>query len=100
MRGFALHEELGFLEGAGLSPLEALRAATIGPARYMTSTDSLGSVEVGKIADLVVLDADPLQAIGNARRIQGVVLNGRFRDRRELDAHLEQAKAAANRQGH
>lgn len=94
--GFSLHEELGFLVRAGLSPLEALRTATVGPARYMAATDSLGSIEPGKIADLVLLDADPLEAIGNARRIHAVVLNGRYLDRRELDALLAQAAAAAS----
>jgi hypothetical protein len=75
--GFALHEELSLLVGAGATPQQALYAATVEPARFLGMTDDLGSVEARKIADLVVLDADPLQDIRNTRRIHMVVTRGR-----------------------
>ena len=67
---FSLHEELGLLVCAGLTPLEALQAATLNPARYLETTDSLGTSDLGKVADLVLLDADPLVDIGNTRRVE------------------------------
>jgi imidazolonepropionase-like amidohydrolase len=89
--GFGLHDELALLVEAGLSPLEALRAATLNPARFLEATDSLGTVAPGKLADLVLLDANPLEDIRNTQRIHAVVLNGRYLDRRALDALLGSA---------
>ena len=74
--GFSLHDELELLVEAGLSPLEALQAATIRPAEFLGRERSLGSVEQGKAADLVLLDGDPLQDIRNTRKIAAVVVNG------------------------
>lgn len=92
--GLSLHEELGLLVGeAGLSPLDALRAATINPARTFGLADSLGTVAEGRIADLVLLDANPLEDIANVSAIQGVVLNGRYLDRAALDSLLAEAAA-------
>lgn len=93
--GFALHEELEMLVSAGLTPLRALRAATLEPARYLERTDSLGSVAPGKLADLVLLSDNPLLDIRNTQRISAVVLNGRYLDRQALDALLARAEAAA-----
>ena len=78
--GFGLHEELQWLVRAGLSPLDALRSATVEPARYFNGLDSLGSIAPGKVADLVLLDANPLLDIRNTRRISAVVANGRLFD--------------------
>lgn len=78
--GFGLHEELELLVRGGLSPLSVLGAATLEPARYFGMTDSLGTVEAGKLADLVLLEADPLADIRNTRRIAAVVANGRLFD--------------------
>ena len=89
--GVALHEELAFLTQSGLTPLAALRAATLNPARYWGATDSLGTVAPGKLADLVLLDANPLADIGNATKIHAVVMNGRYLDRAALDALLAEA---------
>jgi cytosine/adenosine deaminase-related metal-dependent hydrolase len=93
--GFSLHDELELLVEAGLSPLEALRAATLNPARYLEATDSLGTVAPGKLADLVLLSANPLEDIRNTRRIAAVVLNGRYLDRAVLDRWLAEAERAA-----
>jgi imidazolonepropionase-like amidohydrolase len=75
--GIGLHHELELLVRAGLTPMEALQAATRNPARYLGMADSLGTVEAGKLADLVILDADPLADIRNTRRIHAVIANGR-----------------------
>src|SRR5260370_31158770 len=94
--GFSLHNELGLLVSqAGMTPLQALQAATIVPAQVMGLADSLRSVTVGKLADLVVLNANPLATIGNARRIHAVIANGLPLTRGALDRMLATAEAAA-----
>lgn len=92
--GFSLHEELELMVEAGLSPLEALQSATIYPARFFNATDTLGSVEEGKLADLVLLDANPLEDIGHTRSIAAVVLDGQLLRRDELDALLKSVERA------
>jgi len=87
--GFSLHDELELLVQAGLSPREALAAATTAPAEFLGATDSLGAVAEGKLADLVLLRGNPLDEIGNTRRISAVVANGRFFAREALDDLLE-----------
>lgn len=94
--GLSLHEELELLVAAGLTPLEALRTATLNPARYLEATDSLGTIQVGKLADLVLLSANPLEDITNTQRIVAVVLNGHYLNRRALDELLAAAERAAN----
>ncbi len=74
--GFGLHEELFLLVQGGLAPAQALRAATVDAARFLGLQDSLGSIASGKLADLVLLDADPLADIRNTRRIRAVIANG------------------------
>ena len=86
--GFALHRELGELVGAGLSPYEALEAATVNPARFLGRSGGAGMVVEGSPADLVLLDGNPLEDIGNTRRIAGVVRQGEWLDRATLDAML------------
>jgi imidazolonepropionase-like amidohydrolase len=86
--GFGLHEELILLARAGMPAFQILRAATLDPARYFGMTDSLGTIAVGKIADLVLLDANPLSDIGNTRRIAAVVVNGRLVDAKAREALL------------
>ena len=75
--GLALHEELGLLVEAGLTPAEALRAATLGPAQCLKTDDRLGTVEAGKLADLVLLRKNPLDDIRNTRTVAAVVVGGR-----------------------
>jgi imidazolonepropionase-like amidohydrolase len=93
--GFSLHEEMEMLTRIGLTPMEALRAATLEPARFLGMADSLGTVAQGKTADLVVLDADPLADIRNVARIHAVVLNGRLIDSAERERILRDAEALA-----
>jgi hypothetical protein len=96
--GFALHTELELMVRAGLKPAEALRAATLNPARCFQREKDLGTVAGGKLADLLLLDADPLQDIRNTTRIRAVVTNGRFYDRAALDDLLAKREAAAKAQ--
>jgi hypothetical protein len=88
LSGFDLHAELALLVEAGLTPAAALRAATVDAARFLRATDSLGTVASGRLADLVLLDADPLANIHNTATIRAVFLNGRYLDRAALDALL------------
>jgi hypothetical protein len=90
--GFSLHDELALLVIAGLTPAEALRSATLNPAKFLGLDKTLGSVEQGKIADLVLLDANPLTDIRNTRTINAVISNGRLFDRKALDKMLAQAE--------
>jgi imidazolonepropionase-like amidohydrolase len=95
--GFSLHDELGLLVKAGLSPMEALQAATLNPARFLGRETDLGTVENGKMADLVLLEANPLQDISNTKKIAAVVYGGKFFSRASLDQMLAKAEALASR---
>ena len=87
--GLSLHEELRlFVDSIGMSPMEALASATRKPAEWLGLADSVGTIATGKVADLVLLDADPLANISNTRRISAVVLRGKLLQRSELDALL------------
>lgn len=93
--GFALHRELGLLVAAGLTPYEALRTGTVNPARYLKADDERGTVQEGRIADLVLLDENPLEDIENSRRVHGTVVRGHWLSRAELDDRLAQAERQA-----
>jgi imidazolonepropionase-like amidohydrolase len=93
--GFSLHDELALFVEAGFTPLESLRTATVNPAQFFGMTDSMGSIEVGKTADLVVVDANPLADISNTKRISAVIVEGRLLKKSNLDALLQKAQAAA-----
>jgi imidazolonepropionase-like amidohydrolase len=95
--GFSLHEELQRFVAAGFTPLEALQTATLNPARFFDMEDQLGTVEKGKFADLVLLNANPLENIANTQKIAAVVLNGRYFSRADLDKMLARAETAARR---
>jgi imidazolonepropionase-like amidohydrolase len=96
--GFSLHDELALLVKAGLTPIEALRTATSNPAKFLGMSDSLGTIEKGKLADLILLDANPLDDIRNTQRIYGVIANGRYFPQHELRSLLAQAEANASKQ--
>lgn len=93
--GFSLHDELGLLAGSGLTPLEALQSATLGPAEFLRATDSLGTIEPGKVADLVLLDASPLDDIANVGHIAAVCAHGALLGRATLDKLLNDVQAQA-----
>ncbi|MDP1857252.1 MAG: amidohydrolase family protein [Gemmatimonadaceae bacterium] len=76
--GFSAHRELGALVAAGLTPYQALRTGTVDVAKFLNEEGRSGVVRVGARADLLLLDANPLDAIGNSLRINGVVMNGRW----------------------
>jgi imidazolonepropionase-like amidohydrolase len=92
--GFSLHEELALLVASGLTPREALKSATLAPAQFFGIGATSGSVDVGKRADLVLLDADPTRDIRNTQRIRAVLIDGRLLRREDLDALLAAAAAA------
>ncbi len=93
--GFSLHDELVLLVEAGLTPLQALQSATSNPARFFQRSRDLGTIEKGKLADLVLLDANPLEDIRNTQKINSVIVNGRLLDRQALDKMLSKIAAAA-----
>jgi imidazolonepropionase-like amidohydrolase len=86
--GISLHVELERLVEAGLTPLKALETATLNPARVLKMAESLGTIEPGKLADLVLLDASPLEDIRNTQKIRAVVADGRLYRRADLDRLL------------
>lgn len=86
--GASVHDELGELVKGGLSPAEALRAATLSGATFLGRTAEFGGVQAGRVADLVLLDANPLADIGNTRRIRTVIRGGRVFERAALDSML------------
>ena len=90
--GIALHRELENFVRSGLTPLEALQTATIKPARFLGLADSVGTVANGKVADLVLLSANPLADISNTRKIDGVMVRGQWLDRQRLDSLRSSAK--------
>ena len=85
--GQSLHEEIGYLVDAGLTPMQALQAATRNPARFLGV--NAGTIEPGKLANLVLLDANPLENIRNTTRIRGVVRDGKYFGRAQLDTLLK-----------
>jgi imidazolonepropionase-like amidohydrolase len=91
--GFSLHEELALLTAAGVSPMQALQSATKNPADFMGVSQNQGTVEVGKFADFLILDANPLDDIRNTEKINTVVIRGRPLDRAALE-HLLTKEAA------
>jgi imidazolonepropionase-like amidohydrolase len=89
-----IHDELALLVEAGLTPLQALQAATLNPARFVEQLDEMGTIEPGKLADLVLLDANPLDDITNTQKIRAVVANGRLYRRADLDGLLAKLDSA------
>lgn len=91
--GFSLHDELELMVEAGLTPMQALQTATLNPARYLGKEEQLGTIGVGKLADLVLLDANPLVDIRNTKQINAVVVAGKLLDRAQRQAMLAQVEA-------
>jgi len=93
--GSGLHDELELLVEAGLTELEALQAATLKPAEFENLSDSLGNIKKGMLADLILLDANPLENISNTQRIFSVIANGKYFDRLTLDGILDKVEIEA-----
>ena len=93
--GFSLHLELSQLVKAGLTPMEAIHAATAEAAEFLGRTKDFGIVETGKVADVILLEANPVENIANTRKILAVIRDGRYFDRAALDSLLAKAAAAA-----
>jgi imidazolonepropionase-like amidohydrolase len=87
--GFSLHDEFETMADVGLSPYDVLKTSTYNPALYLGELDTFGTVEVGKRADLVLLESNPLEDITNTREIAGVMVRGRYFDRADLDTILD-----------
>lgn len=92
--GFSLHDELRLMVEAGLTPLQALQSATLNPAWFLGQLNTLGTIEAGKLADLVVLDASPLDDIRNVARIDAVITQGKLLDRAALNSLIQEAARA------
>ncbi|MDB4505881.1 MAG: amidohydrolase family protein [Saprospiraceae bacterium] len=90
--GFSLHEELVLLVKSGLTPLQAIEAATIRPAQYFNMDNELGLVEKGMLADLLILDKNPLEDIKNTQKINAVIRDGKWYNRKDLDNILRELK--------
>jgi imidazolonepropionase-like amidohydrolase len=92
--GFGLHQELQEFVNDGFTPYQALRTATVNPARYFRQSNQWGTIETGKRADMVLLDVNPLENIGNTTKIAGVVLQGKWIEQSKLQADLAGVPAA------
>ena len=90
--GFSAHRELGALVAAGLTPYEALKTGTANVGTYFGTQSNVGTVTTGKRADLILLDANPLTNIANSSRIAGVMVNGRWLPKADIDARLASGK--------
>jgi imidazolonepropionase-like amidohydrolase len=90
--GTSAHDELEDLVAAGLTPYQALRAATVNAARFLATPGDSGTVAVGQKADLVLLVANPLDQIGNSRRIAGVMVRGRWLPRTAIAKMLREVR--------
>ena len=95
--GWGVHDEMALLVKSGLTPMEALQAATLNAARFLGHKDWLGTVEKGKVADLVLLNANPLDDIHNTTKIAGVVFNGKYLPEQELGEMLAHIKSEQNK---
>ena len=94
--GLGIHDELQELVKAGLTPMEALKTATVNPAAYFDLSANYGSLAEGKVADMVLLDANPLDDISNTSKINAVIFNGNIYPRKKLDNLLEYVEKNAS----
>jgi imidazolonepropionase-like amidohydrolase len=85
--GFSLHREMAWMQKAGVSPYDVLRMATVNAGQYFKQ-DSFGTIEAGRRADLLLVDADPLKDVSNTTKINGVMVRGKWYSRADLDAGL------------
>jgi imidazolonepropionase-like amidohydrolase len=97
--GFSLHEDLQRFVAAGFTPLEALQTATLNPAQFFGKEEQFGTIEKGKIADLVLLSANPLEDISNTQKIAAVIFDGHYYSRKALDKILASVEGTAGHAG-
>jgi imidazolonepropionase-like amidohydrolase len=91
--GFSLHDELeALVKEGGLTPFQALQSATKNPASFFNMQNEIGTIETGKIADLVILTANPLENISNTKKIDSVILNGKYLSQKDLQGLLKTAR--------
>jgi len=95
--GFSLHDELQLFVDSGLKPVTALQAATINAARFMGQESRMGSIQVGKVADVVLLNDNPLQQIANTKKIATVIYQGKIFNRDALDSKLGEFESVAKK---
>jgi imidazolonepropionase-like amidohydrolase len=93
--GFSIHREIATYVAAGLTPFQALVTGTRAVAEHLGTSESAGTIDVGKRADLVLLDGNPLQEIGNTAKIAGVMVGGRWLPKSDIDKRLHANRAAA-----
>jgi len=93
--GFCLHDELEWFTKAGFSPLQALQTATINPARFLGREDTQGTIEMGKRADLILLERNPLVDIRNVANIENVVVRGKLVTKQAIDKILASHRRAS-----
>jgi len=91
--GFSIHQELKMMVDAGLTPYEALRTGTVNVAAYLGETEKAGTIEVGKRADFILLDENPLADISRTKHVRGVFSHGKWRSETDLATLLDEAKA-------
>src|SRR5271165_5527797 len=96
--GFSLHEELQRFVAAGFTPLEALQTATLNPARFFQMEDQFGTIEKGKLADLVFLDGNPLEDVRNTQKVTAVILNGQYLSKADLQKILQRVEESAKKE--
>ena len=94
--GFSIHREIATYVAAGLTPFQALVTGTRAVAEHLGTSTTAGTIDVGKRADLVLLDGSPLQEIGNTSKIAGVMIGGRWLPKSEIDKHLQAGRAAVS----
>jgi hypothetical protein len=97
LAGFSLHEELEELVSAGLSEFEVLKASTVNAAEFLKRDQDIGTIEVGKIADLILLEGNPLDNILNTKRINGVMIKGKWIPHEELDTMFADIRASISK---
>lgn len=97
IQGVSIHDELQYYVQAGLTPLQALQTATLNPAIFLHKENELGTVEVGKVADLVVLEGNPLEDIANTRKTNAVIIKGHLIDKAQIERMLNTLKEKAGR---
>jgi imidazolonepropionase-like amidohydrolase len=91
--GFDLHEELVLLVEAGMTPMQALQTATLNPAKFLKMSKTHGTIEKGKVADFLLLEANPIEDINNTKRIDAVVLDGRYFSKEAREKMMKEAEA-------